>query len=57
MAVTLKFTLFGGVDFEVRQILSTLRKNVLHSRKHFTVQTMHFVCIVSELHVTVNYIK
>jgi len=29
MAVTLKFTLFGGVDFVVRETFSTLRKKML----------------------------
>jgi len=29
MAVVLKFTLFGGVDFAVREIFSTLRKKVV----------------------------
>ena len=29
MAVTLKFTVFGDVDFVVREIFSTLRKKVL----------------------------
>jgi len=29
MAVRLKFTLFGGVDFVVREILATFRKKVL----------------------------